>query len=31
MIEHTGTTVVVHSGYTARIDEFGNTRIVPHH
>jgi N-methylhydantoinase A len=31
VIEHPGTTVVVHSGHTARIDEFGNTRIVPNH
>jgi N-methylhydantoinase A len=27
VIEHAGTTVVLHSGQTARIDEFGNTRI----
>jgi N-methylhydantoinase A len=27
VIEHPGTTVVLHSGHTARIDEFGNTRI----
>ena len=27
VIEHPGTTVVLHSGQTARIDEFGNTRI----
>jgi N-methylhydantoinase A len=31
VIEHPGTTVVVHSGHTARIDELGNTRIVLHH
>jgi N-methylhydantoinase A len=26
-IEHAGTTIILHSGHTARIDEFGNTRI----
>lgn len=27
VIEHPGTTIVLHTGHTARIDEFGNTRI----
>ena len=31
MIEHPGTTIVLHTGHKARIDEFGNTRIVSGH
>jgi N-methylhydantoinase A len=27
VIEHPGTTIVLHTGHAARIDEFGNTRI----
>ncbi|WP_424139175.1 hydantoinase/oxoprolinase family protein [Roseomonas chloroacetimidivorans] len=30
VIEHPGTTIVVHSGQSARIDTFGNTRITSH-
>jgi N-methylhydantoinase A len=30
VIEHTDTTIVLHRGHSARIDEFGNTRIVTH-
>jgi N-methylhydantoinase A len=31
MIEHPGTTIVLHTGHKARIDEFGNTRIASGH
>ena len=31
VIEHPGTTIVLHTGYKARIDEFGNTRIASGH
>jgi N-methylhydantoinase A/oxoprolinase/acetone carboxylase beta subunit len=31
VIEHPGTTIVLHSGQRARIDDFGNTHIVPEH
>jgi N-methylhydantoinase A len=31
MIEHPGTTIVLHTGHKAHIDEFGNTRIVSGH
>ena len=31
VIEHPGTTIVLHTGHRARIDEFGNTRIVSGH
>lgn len=31
VIEHPGTTIVLHTGHTARIDEFGNTRIASGH
>jgi N-methylhydantoinase A len=27
IIEHPSTTIVLHTGHKARIDEFGNTRI----
>ena len=27
VIEHPGTTIVLHTGHRARVDEFGNTRI----
>lgn len=29
VIEHPSTTIVLHSGQTARVDDFGNTRITP--
>jgi len=31
VIEHPGTTIVLHTGHKARIDEFGNTRIASGH
>jgi N-methylhydantoinase A len=31
VIEHPGTTIVLHSGQRARIDDFGNTHIAPQH
>lgn len=31
VIEHPGTTIVLHTGHSARIDEFGNTRIASSH
>ena len=31
VIEHPGTTIVLHTGHKARIDEFGNTRIASSH
>lgn len=31
VIEHPGTTIVLHTGHTARVDEFGNTRIASGH
>jgi N-methylhydantoinase A len=31
VIEHPGTTIVLHTGHRARVDEFGNTRIASGH
>ena len=31
VIEHPGTTIVLHSGQRARIDGFGHTHIAPEH